>query len=401
MRTSLVLAVVGMGLAMGSPAIGQQVESVMVTSSAGPGPGSARAMSRDTVERMGELLGFDELQLDVALEMFKDVVDKRQSLGDAMRRDIEEARELAEGGDFSEMFSRIKEVTGKNQDAVEALEQTYLQDVRAMLTPEQEAEWPKVERLHRRRQHMGSLTFSQANVDIDNLVRTEFENVYARPEIAEVLERWTVQVDGLLVERARKAEDIGGGDGFQGGVFFLGDGEEDPYKPLRNIDERLVSASDQAVRAIGGVLEDDSVERAWVRKAFARVYRQTDGERRLEAANALEDLTTEQQEQLAVLTARHERDVSAARDRWVAAEKDREADNTFPPGMTVIISGQEPTPSDEARKAVKELDERLEGTLASILTEQQLAQLPESRVEEDGMRFAPAGGSSRSIRIGG
>jgi hypothetical protein len=149
------------------------------------------------------------------------------------------------------------------------------------------------------------------------------------------------------------------------------------------------------------VLEDDSVERAWVRKAFARVYRQTDGERRLEAANALEDLTTEQREQLAALTARHERDVSAARDRWVAAEKEREADKTFPPGMTVIISGQEPTPSDEAREAVKELDERLEDTLASILNEQQLAKLPETRGEQEGMQFAPAGGASRSIRIGG
>lgn len=401
MRTTLVLAALGLGLAIGTPAIGQQGDTVIVRSTAGPGMlGAGREMSRDTVDRMGELLGFDELQREVAAELFKEVLDNRQSLGDAMRRDIEKARELVEEGDFSAMLTRIKEITAGHQSAVEGLEATYLEDMRAMLTPDQEALWPKVERLYRRHQNMRSLTRSLAQVDVDDLVRTEFEAVYAKPEVAEVLERWSVQVDSMLVERARKAEDIAGGAGFEGGVFFIGEAGDD-YKPLRDIDDRLVSAGQQAVRAIGGVLEDDSVERAWVRKAFARVYRQTDGERRLSAANALESLTTDQQEQLAVVTEQHGRELSAARDRWVAAEKQREADNTLPPGITLISSGREPTPSDEARDAVKELDRRLEDKLASILNDEQLAQLPEASGPEDEFRLAPAGGARRTIRIGG
>lgn len=402
MRTTLVLAAVGLGLAIGSPAMGQQVESVMVTSSASPGgPGAGQTLSRDTVERIGDVLGFDDLQLEVAQELFKDVVDRRQALGDAMREGIEKARELADEGDFSAMFARIKEITGGHQEAVDALEATYLQDVKAMLTPEQEEAWPKVERLHRRGKHMGSLTRSQARVDLDHLVRTEFASAYAQADVADVLERWAVQVDGLLVERARKAEDIGGGAGFEGGVFMIGGDEDDPYEPLRAIDARVVSASEQAVRTLEGVLEDDSIQLAWVRKAFARVYRKTDGERRLEAANALEGLTSDQQEQLQAVTEQHGRDAAAARDRWVAAEKQREADNTLPPGVIVRIDGQEPTPSDEARKAVEELDQRLEDRLASILSDEQLAQLPEASSMDDEFRFAPSGGASRTIRIGG
>jgi|GEM_PF-5808248 len=403
MRTTLVLAAVGLGLAIGSPTMGQQVDSVVVTSSSVPGgSGASRTLSRDTIERIGDVLGLDELQLEVAQELFRDVVDQRRALGDAMRQDIEKARELADEGDFSAMFARIKEVTGGHQEAVDALEATYLQDVRAMLTPDQEAGWPRVEQLHRREKHMGSLTRSQARVDLDDLVRTEFAPAYANPDVADVLERWAVQVDGLLIERARKAEGIGGGPGFQGGIFMVGGGDDDdPYKPLRAIDARLASVSEQTVRSLGGVLEDDSIEQMWMRKAFARVYRKTDGERRLEAAKALEGLTNDQQEQLAAVTEQHDREVAAARDRWVAAEKQREADNTFPPGVIVRIDGEEPTPSDEARRAVKELDERLEDKLASILNDDQLAQLPEASAVEEGFRFSPSGGTSRTIRIGG
>lgn len=402
MRTSLVLAAVGLGVAMGTPALGQQVDSVMVTSSVSPaGPGSGRAMSRDRVERIGEVLELDELQLEVALELFKEVADKRQALGDAMRQSIESARDLADEGDFSTMLTRIQEVTEGYQTAVDSLESTYLQDVRAMLTADQEAVWPKVERLHRRGQHMGSLTRSQARVDLDELVRTEFEAVYARQDVAEVLDHWAIQVDGLLVERAKKAEDIGGVGGFGGSVFIMDGGDDDPYEDLRAIDARIVSASEQAVRNLGGALEDDSVEQKWIRKSFARVYRQTDGERRLEAANGLNNLTTDQKEQLEAVTEQHGRDVGTARNRWVAAEKESEADNTLPPGVIVRFDGQEPTPSDEARKAVKELDERLEEKLAAILSEDQLAELPAASQAFEEMRLAPNGGARRSIRIGG
>ncbi len=155
------------------------------------------------------------------------------------------------------------------------------------------------------------------------------------------------------------------------------------------------------MRTLEGVLADDSIGRAWVRKAFARVYRQTDGERRLEAAVALETLTTDQREQLGALADRHGRDAGTARDRWVSTEKEREAEDILPPGVVMVIDGQEPTPSDLARKAVEELDRRLEEQLASILTDEQLASLPAASEPVEEMRFAPAGGQGRSIRIGG
>ncbi|MFI4881085.1 MAG: hypothetical protein ACIAQU_00715 [Phycisphaerales bacterium JB064] len=396
MRAMMVLAAIGLATMVPAEVMGQA--QVMVTSSSGPIAGSPRTLSRERVERMSEAVGLDDVQLEIALELFKEVEAKRQALSDALREAMEDARELREDGDFTKMMARVKEVSAKHQEAVNQLEQTYLQDLQAMLLPEQQEAWPKAERIYRRGQHMGSLMRSQARVDVDELVRTEFATAYEREDVAEVLERWAVQVDSLLVERVRKAEDIGGGPGFQGGVFMI-DGE-DHFKPLRDIDGRIASAGEQAVRTLSGVLEEDAIEAAWLRRAFARVYRQTDGERRLEAALKIEDLTTDQREQLDAVAGQHERDAESARDRWVQAEKQREEDDTMPPGVVVMIEGQEPSPSELARKAVDELDERLEAKLEAILTPEQLATLPETSSSDDSMRFAPATGS-QSIRIGG
>jgi hypothetical protein len=363
------------------------------------GPGASRALSRETVDQMTQLLELDEVQREVALDLFKDVTSTRQELSDALRAEVERARESASGDDMSAMFSRIKEATAAFQSASATLEETYMQDLRALLTPAQEEAWPKAERLRRRTQHQPGLTRSLARVDLDALVRERFESAYGDPEVADVLDRWSVQVDTMLVERARKAEDIGGGPGFQGGVFII-DGE-DPYAPLRAIDGRVASATEQAVRTLGGVLEHDGVEQAWVRSAFARVFRQTDAERRLETALALESLTSDQTEQLKAAGEQHAREVGPARDRWVAAEKEREEDDTMPPGVMVIIEGQDPTPSEAARNAVEELDQRLEARLASILTAEQLAELPEHAEPAEAMQFGPAGEGRATIRIGG
>lgn len=400
MRQKLLGAmVVCMVMAAGGPAVGQQGGSVVVRSTTTTGglSASSAAFSRETVERIGEALGLDEMQREVALEMFRDLASQRQALGDRLRQDIESAREDVQDGDFSVMITRMKELTGAYQESVEALEATYLADVQAMLTADQADAWPAAERIHRRAKHLNSLTRSEARVDLDELVRASFAEVAGREAVVDAVERWAVHVDGLLVERARKAEDVGG-PGAGGAVFIFEDGD-DPYEPLRAIDGRIAQASRQAVRTLAGILEDNAIEAAFQRRAFARVFRQTDGERRLEAALALETLSQDQREQLDAAADQWTRDAGPARERWVAAEREREEDNRLPPGVVMFVDGQEPSDSEKARDTVKELDERLQARIASILSDKQLAELPELAPSEDGpsvVRVTPGG---ESIRI--
>ncbi len=400
MRQKLLGAlVVCVAMAAGGPAAGQESGSFVVRSTTTKGGLSTAgaAFSRETVERMCEALGLDEMQREVAMEMFRDLASRRQELGDRLRQDIASAKEDVQDGDFSVMITRMKEMTDSYQESIEALEATYLADVQVMLTADQADAWPAAERIHRRAKHLKSLTRSEARVDLDELVREFFAEGASREAIIDAVERWAVHVDGLLVERARKAEDIGGADA--GGAVFIFEDGDDPYEPLRAIDGRIAQASRQAVRTLAGILEDDAIEAAFHRRAFARVFKQTDGERRLEAALALETLSQEQREQLDAAADQWMRDAGPARERWVAAEREREEDNRLPPGVMIFVDGQEPSDSEKARDAVKDLDERLEARIASILSAEQLAELPERAMSDrkpDVVRVTPGG---ESIRI--
>lgn len=378
------------------PAHAQQTGRVTIQASASsPVSGGSGSLSRERVERMAQAMQFDDVQSGVAMDLYRDLADARQVAAEAMRRDLEKARETMDDGDFNSMLAKIQGVTGRHQEQVEALESAFLEDLQALLSEEQADLWPKAQRVYRRGKHLGQALRSAARVDLDDLVRTDFADAYQRADVADVLDRWAVQVDGYLVERARKSDAIGGTD-FRGGIFIM-DGE-DPFKELREIDARIASAGEQTVRTLMGVLGDDLVHDAWVRKAFARVYRPLDAERRLDAALALEGLRSEQREQLEAAATQHGRDAKAARDRWVEAEKEREANDRLPAGVVMVIEGQESSPSDLARKAVRELGDRLEGRLAAILTAEQLSALPEAEPEAEPMPGAVGG---RSIRIGG
>lgn len=395
-----VLAGLALSFAVLAPAYvgwaSQETRVVTTGSFRQAGASSSGSLSRELIERMGDRLGLDEVQREIAMDLYRALSDTRQQLADGLREAIEAERVAVEGG-ITLDFGKIKALTGEYQRATKALEATYLTDLRSMLSEEQVESWPAAERVYRRGTSLGSLMRSEARVDLEELVREQRPEALARAEVLDVLERWAVQVDGLLQERERKAEAIDDDAGMGLGVVLMG-GDEDPFEDLRKIDARIASAGDQALRTLAGVLEDDGLREAWLRKAYGRVYRQTKAEARLEAAMALADLTDDQRLQLEAAGSQHERDATAARSRWVQAEREREEEDRLPPGVVIQIQGAEPSASDLARRAIDELDERLESKLVAILTEAQIGALPARPEREGGDRIELRGST---IRIGG
>mgnify|MGYP001793354562 CR=1 FL=1 len=397
----LVLGVVAGGLLGGvaSHAVAQE-RVVVATSTTAVGPGSTGRMTRELVERMANVLTRDEIQREVAMDLFRELSSTKQELGDALRAGIESARIEGNDGDIAEMVGKIRGQSEAYNSRVRELEGTFMEDVRAMLTEEQEQDWAGAERLYRRGIRLPSLLRAQARVDVDALVRDEFEEAVADENITEALERWSIQLDSMLLERQRKVDAMDDGND---GVFqeLVIGGTEDPYKDLREIDARIVTLGEQTVRSIAGVLEDDAIEQAWLRKAFTRVYRETQGEKRLAAALELEDLSDELREQLDTLSTQHEREGGPARQRWARAESEREEESVLPPGVSVMISGGSESPSAKARDAVNELSDKLERRLASILSAEQLAELPKGAGENVEGLFRAREAQSEMIRIGG
>ncbi|NRA58137.1 MAG: hypothetical protein HRU13_08520, partial [Phycisphaerales bacterium] len=286
MRASLglVLVVAASGLFVGSNthALAQE-RMVVATSGRAIGPGGSGRLTRELVERMADRLSLDEIQREIAMKLFRELGSTRQELGDAMRQAIEAARTELDDGDIAAMITKIRSLTSAYSDRMSELEAVFMSDLQAMLTEEQGQLWSHAQRMYRRGTQMQSLTRSQARVDIDKLVRDEFDAAAENEDVRQALERWEMQIDSMLLDRKRKADAMedGNDDGFQ--ELVIG-GTDDPYKDLREVDGRIVTLGEQTVRAIAGILEDDAIEEAWLRRAFARVYRETDGEKRLAAA---------------------------------------------------------------------------------------------------------------------
>jgi hypothetical protein len=395
-----VLAGLALSFAVLAPAhvgwASQETRVVTTGSFRQAGASSSGSLSRELIERMGDRLGLDEVQREIAMDLYRALSDTRQQLADGLREAIEAERVAVEGG-ITLDFGKIKALTGEYQRATKALEATYLTDLRSMLSEEQAESWPAAERVYRRGTSLGSLMRSEARVDLEELVREQRPEALARAEVSNVLERWAVQVDGLLQERERRSEALKGDAEMDLKVVLMG-GDDDPFEELREIDARIASAGDQTLRTLAAVLEDDGLREAWLRKAYTRVFRQTQAEARLEAAMALENLTDDQRSQLEAAGSQHERDASAARSRWVQAEREREEEDRLVPGVMIKIQGAEPSASDLARRAIDELDERLESKLAAILTEAQIGALPARPERKGGDRIELRGST---IRIGG
>ncbi|GIW74386.1 MAG: hypothetical protein KatS3mg103_0908 [Phycisphaerales bacterium] len=230
------------------------------------------------VERMGEALGLDATQMEVALSLHEAMGQRRQALGARLREAIQQARQDAGRDDPMATINAIKAHTAAYQADLEALREAFMEDLHALLLPQQEQAWPIAERIERRWRLLGSLLEPQARVDVEELVRSRgLSQDSAQGEASAILDQWAQQIDRLLVARIRQAEALQAAPG-EGSVAIL-PGGEDPYAPLREVDEQISQASQAAVRSLAVVLEDAGLEQAFVEAAYPWVYRPTDAER--------------------------------------------------------------------------------------------------------------------------
>lgn len=377
-----------------SPAAQQQGRSVVIATSPEAARGQAASLSRSDFERYGSLLELDDVQREVAAELFAEFADRRTQRRDLQRERMAAAREGArEGGDFGELYRAIRSLGEQERKASDAEQATLLADVRALLTEAQAERWPLVERRLRRDRLLSGLTRSLARVDMEDLVREAAPELAQTPEMASEIEAWALRVDKALRQREKLAADVaenafnvGGGARLVMSVTETRGQGEDPYKPLREIDGRLEDMAGALVRVAGamaGPEQAQAIDRAWHERAFPQVYRPTDGERRLQAALAMEGLTADQADVLAALRDEVARLADTRRAAWLAAARQAEAASTLPPGVELQVGG-DGAPADpvaQARESVRAIDTRIEGGLEAVLTADQIAQLP-ARVPE-------------------
>lgn len=375
---------------------------ITATSSASPGGLGDAQITRTSSQRYADLLALDDEQRDVLDLLFEGYSTSYQDARATMTREMEKVQaEFQDTQDFTLFRDRMPKIMGAFRDRASSLESSFFSDLDAILRDDQRERMVRVERMRRRETSM-DFSVSGASVDLLDLVR-DLE-VSPDPALLSTLDEYELTVDRLLQEAQRDESP------FSEGAQRIDPEQLREYlKVQRERALRMREINRRHARLIEGSLSEDQRARfadALRERSFPQVYRAPHARRLLDAAAEFADLSPEQRERLTQVRESYLRDLDKANARW-AAEIEKADENAETgvfaagPGNRTVFSmrqGEGDTPADQARKARRELDEQAEQKLREILSEDQIARLPErTRDEGDTVRF----GGAQTIRIGG
>lgn len=390
----LALAAAGPGF---SPALGAPREPRIVTA---PARAGASGIPGQRLERYADALGLDKDQREAARTLHEAYSARMKALSvdlDATMKDLAPRLQGEDG--LAPLNAAMDEHRARSTQATDE----FLKDLKAILTPAQaETTWPRLERLRRRDSLLGVGIVGGSNVDLISLIA----GMKLSPELGATL-RPTLDAYELDLDRAlRPLEDLRGNGRLEIRIDSRDVPGEDPLKQRREESLKVRAVNQRYARTLAAALPEADAARLselFRERSYREVYRPTGTGSRLGAALKLEDLTPEQQKQLADLNAKYEAELKAANTAIADATEKAEQDGkavALPMGLPGPGGGSEEVVA--ARKARRELDLRTGERLGSILTPQQVAALPRPRSGGTTIMGGPVGGGGGgAILIGG
>lgn len=357
----------------------------------GPGGSALSVMvTKMASERYARLLGFSAEQLDQVATIQGLHAAAFRERQDATRTAMQELQKLSEDSGDSDVFmEKVSGIQGEYSKATKKLETEFFADIKAMASVDQLDRWTKVERTRRREVGLRPGGVSGESVDLVAICERLKLRGASASEVIAALDQYELKLDRLLVANES-------------------DGDNAGFEPGKPIDvEKLSKAISQGKEA-GMKIQDLNRDSAWKidallpesdraafaeevkRASFPSVYRFSSAFKRGTAAQALTDLTPQQREKIDQAVAEYKRSVGTINAAWAKAIEAAEASGhtgamSVAGGERVVMSMGEDSPElKDARKARRELDERLQKGVNSVLSAEQAEKLPEIGENEAG-----------------
>lgn len=346
------------------------------------------------LEHAAQLFGFDEIQREIAGEMVNEYltrmavgVDQMTTVLRAAEDEFQETRDIA-------VWDAFRNRTREFEQRKDMITKQLMQDLRLLLTAEQEAMWPRFERDLRRMATIdeGGLVSGEA-VDLVKLLDEMGVDGEARAAISSVENQYVTELDRALVTRNEVYEESTD-KAFE---RFTTEGFDDFEKVMEYFRELLEDAMEQAVRVrdinlryaatIGRALPPDlgaEFTAKFNELCYPRVYRVSTTDRAFETILSFEDLTEEQRGRVLEAQTRYRQSRERLDANWARAIAEQEEERDV-----MRVMGIEPSTeaTRESRTARRELDRTAYEQVLQMLTEEQARRLPppvrRDRGEED------------------
>ena len=343
-----------------------------------------RAPRESKIERYASVLGLDDTQREVARDLHSAHEQALSEAGKAMNAGMKDAQVELEEGAEAEFHEKLDKIMSEHGAKTKELTRQFLADLRTLLRPDQEANWPRLERLRRRESTLSSMmlgggTLGGSNVDLIPLVGRLEVPEEVKPKVDELLSLYEVDIDRPLQDRERYREE----DQEKMGAVrqFTPETFQKQQERDRAVDVRIREVNDKYVRLIATELPSElgtKLQDEYRTRSFRSAYRATSVGRELAAAEKLKGLSEKQREQIAAMHERYKREAKAANDRLAEAMRRAEEDGKTVAGSPMMMFGPDGQANvdsaiTEARAAKRELDGKLRGEMEKLLTPEQLA----------------------------
>lgn len=367
----------------------------------GGGEMLAPSVDRREMTRYSDFLKLNGEQKGLVQELFEGFQQQFRTEAEVAREKMDGMRERAREQRDPAAFREMRTVMQSFMQKRTALEKQFFEDVRSTLTPEQDALWPRFERLRRREETLRRGRMSGERVDLVALV----ENAKLPPEtlaqLTPMLEQYEAELDRELIQRNKVYEDsmnrLGDGRG-DGNLEQMGEQLQKMLDEARTASVRVRDVNRRYARQVEAALSEDrrATFAKSVREAsYPDIWRKTQTTRQFEAAMGFADLTADQKAAIETIRARYDRDAAAANERMEVAQTDMEekisVQQMFRRGRGG--QGEENSPLNDVRRERRDLERTTGEALKKILTPEQQARLPQPE-RQDG----PGGGGGGAVR---
>lgn len=408
MLARLVLSLAALAVVV--PAQAQEVQVIQGGPGGRFGPFGQNAeppVDSHQLRRFADLLRLDADQREAAAALLEGMQTEWDAIARKTRDEVDAIREEFQGDRDPAVFAeRMPEIMRRQREARARLEQSFMADFKALLTDAQQADWPLVERAHRRESTITQGRFSGESVDLVRLVESLNLPEPASAAVRPILSQYEADLDRALIERNDLV------DRAMQRVAAAGPGaieramQDEEFKALREKARKarlnVRDINNRYARQIASTLPPDQAakfDQEFIRRSFPQVFRDRFAADSLAAAAALSDLTPEQRKAIEAMREAYSLELDRANRAWIdAVRKFEETDE----GYSAALAGgfnfrmrfgegrddDGDNPVARARRDRRELDRKTLENLRGVLNDDQRSRLPQRRERRRG---GPAG----------
>ncbi len=239
--------------------------------------------------------------------------------------EIERAETLQNLGLIDQARARIAKWNIRS----EQIKKTFLEDLKSLLTRDEEARWPIVERELRRVRLASTGILSGENVDLVRLTEDVLGESGQTQQVQDLLNRYSEELDRVIV--ARKAALEAHKDEYSKAIKSDPDKARSCWTAVTDARLAVQAVNDRYARLLAGESGDQKLayERAYFEKCYPALCRPSRVDEYLKDAQALPSLTADQISRLRTIKAAYEQRVwtlrLAAAPGWRDFEKQHRA----------------------------------------------------------------------------